>query len=203
MKCLYSWFVPKVQIIIPLSGLLFRQPLDFESRSSFSLHVEVSNRIVDPRFLLVGPFSDLTTVQLQVEDVNEPPVFTPPVSWMMVSEGAPVGTVVGSVSASDPDDSNSPVRWDDELTAREWTDLFKNQHLSIRLSPGTPSTKAPTWSVTSASTAAQVSSGRTNIWTERAELCTTLPSPQRRNVGLMQSYSTQWLKSNVHSLHVQ
>uniref|UniRef100_A0A3B3B9U5 Cadherin-7-like n=1 Tax=Oryzias melastigma TaxID=30732 RepID=A0A3B3B9U5_ORYME len=91
--------------------IILHTPLDFESRSSFSLHVEVSNRIVDPRFLLVGPFSDLTTVQLQVEDVNEPPVFTPPVSWMMVSEGAPVGTVVGSVSASDPDDSNSPVRY--------------------------------------------------------------------------------------------
>uniref|UniRef100_A0A3P9HNT7 Cadherin domain-containing protein n=1 Tax=Oryzias latipes TaxID=8090 RepID=A0A3P9HNT7_ORYLA len=91
--------------------IILHTPLDFESRSSFSLHVEVSNRIVEPRFLLVGPFSDLTTVQLQVEDVDEPPVFTPSVSWMMVSEAAPVGTIVGSVSASDPDDSNSPVRY--------------------------------------------------------------------------------------------
>ena len=86
------------------------QTLDFESKSSYTLHIEASNRHVDTRFLLVGPFRDITTVRLLVQNVDEPPVFSPSVSRMVVSEGAPVGGYVGSVSAHDPDVSNSPIR---------------------------------------------------------------------------------------------
>ncbi|XP_063318724.1 cadherin-7-like isoform X2 [Pelmatolapia mariae] len=85
--------------------------LDFETKTSYTLRVEASNRYMDTRFLSAGPFSDVATVRLQVEDVNEPPCFSPRVSQMAVSEAAPVGTEVGSVSAHDPDASNCPIRY--------------------------------------------------------------------------------------------
>uniref|UniRef100_A0A671Z4W6 Cadherin 7a n=1 Tax=Sparus aurata TaxID=8175 RepID=A0A671Z4W6_SPAAU len=85
--------------------------LDFETKSSYMLRVEVSNRYVDARFLSAGPFSDTATVRLLVENVNEPPMFSAPVSQMVISEDAAVGTDVGSVSAHDPDSTNSPIRY--------------------------------------------------------------------------------------------
>lgn len=45
--------------------------------------------------------------------MDEPPVFSSPVSMMVVSEAAAVGTDVGSVSAHDPDFINSPVRYNE------------------------------------------------------------------------------------------
>ncbi|XP_036940813.1 cadherin-7-like isoform X2 [Acanthopagrus latus] len=85
--------------------------LDFETKSSYMLRVEASNRYVDARFLSAGPFSDMATVRLLVENVDEPPMFSAPVSQMVISEGAAVGTDVGSVSAHDPDSTNSPIRY--------------------------------------------------------------------------------------------
>ncbi|XP_068565349.1 cadherin-7-like [Cebidichthys violaceus] len=84
--------------------------LDFETKSSFTLCVEVSNRYVDTRFLSMTPFSDVVTIRLLVENVDEPPVFSS-VSRMVVSEAAAVGTDVGSVSAHDPDTTYSPVTY--------------------------------------------------------------------------------------------
>ncbi|XP_056913219.1 cadherin-7-like isoform X1 [Takifugu flavidus] len=85
--------------------------LDFETKSSYMLRVEASNLYVDARFLSSGPFSDVATVRLLVQNVDEPPVFHSSVSWMMVSEAAAVGTEVGSVLARDPDATNSPIRY--------------------------------------------------------------------------------------------
>ncbi|KAM4728847.1 cadherin-7-like [Anableps anableps] len=85
--------------------------LNFEHKSSYTLKIEASNQHVDTRFLLVGPFNDVTMVQLLVEDEDEPPVFSPSVSHMVVSEGDPIGTNVGSVSAQDPDGSSSSIRY--------------------------------------------------------------------------------------------
>lgn len=65
---------------------------------------------MDARFLSSGPFSDVATVRLLVQNVDEPPVFRSPVSRMMVSEAAAVGTEVGSVLARDPDATNGPIR---------------------------------------------------------------------------------------------
>ncbi|XP_069575394.1 cadherin-7-like [Brachyistius frenatus] len=93
-------------------GLLtLHKTLDFETKSTYTLRVEASNRDVDTRFLSVGPFRDVATVRLLVENVDEPPVFSSSASRMVVSEAAPVGTDVGSVSAHDPDASNSPIRY--------------------------------------------------------------------------------------------
>lgn len=86
------------------------QGLDFETKASYTLKIEASNKHVDPRFRAQGPFSDTAMVRLVVENVDEPPVFTTPVSRMVVSEAAKVGTVIGTVSAVDPDSTNSPIR---------------------------------------------------------------------------------------------
>uniref|UniRef100_A0A8C2KMY2 Cadherin 7b n=1 Tax=Cyprinus carpio TaxID=7962 RepID=A0A8C2KMY2_CYPCA len=93
-------------------GVIFLQrPLDYETKSSFSLKIEATNRNIDPQFLTFGPFSDTAAVKVIVEDVNEPPVFYPLIRKMMVSEAARVGTVIGTVSASDPDSSSSAIRY--------------------------------------------------------------------------------------------
>lgn len=86
------------------------QNLDFETKSSYTLKIEASNRNIDPRFLSQGPFSDTAMVRLTVENVDEPPIFSSPLSKMVVSEAAKVGTNIGTVSALDPDSTNSPIR---------------------------------------------------------------------------------------------
>ncbi|XP_077411072.1 cadherin-7-like isoform X3 [Vanacampus margaritifer] len=91
--------------------LLLLKPLDFESKSSFSLRVEATNRNIDSNFLNLGPFSDTTSLKVTVEDVDEVPVFAAPLSRMSVSEDARVGTSIGTVSAHDPDTSNSAIRY--------------------------------------------------------------------------------------------
>ncbi|XP_030613098.1 cadherin-7-like [Archocentrus centrarchus] len=91
--------------------IMLLKPLDFETKSSFSLRIEATNRNIDSNFLNLGPFSDTTSVKVTVEDVNEPPVFSTPLSKMVVSEDAKVGTSIGRVSAHDPDTSNSPIRY--------------------------------------------------------------------------------------------
>ncbi|CAB1452472.1 unnamed protein product [Pleuronectes platessa] len=93
------------------SSAVTGKPLDYETKSSFSLRVEATNRNIDSNFLTSGPFSDTTSVKVTVEDVNEPPVFSSPLSRMVISEDAKVGTSIGRVSAHDPDTSNSAIRY--------------------------------------------------------------------------------------------
>ncbi|KAG5268406.1 hypothetical protein AALO_G00212250 [Alosa alosa] len=91
--------------------IILQKPLDFETKSSYTLKVEATNRYIDPQFLTYGPFSDTTIIKLIVEDINEPPIFSTPLSKMVVSEAAKVGTIIGSVSAHDPDVTNSGIRY--------------------------------------------------------------------------------------------
>uniref|UniRef100_A0A667Z2R3 Cadherin 7 n=1 Tax=Myripristis murdjan TaxID=586833 RepID=A0A667Z2R3_9TELE len=91
--------------------IILLKPLDFETKGSFSLRIEATNRNIDSNFLSAGPFSDTASVKVTVEDVNEPPVFSTPLSKMVVSEDAKVGTSIGRVSAHDPDTSNSAIRY--------------------------------------------------------------------------------------------
>ncbi|KAG8009581.1 Cadherin-7 [Nibea albiflora] len=91
--------------------IILLKPLDFETKSSFSLRIEATNRNIDSNFLSLGPFSDTTSVKVTVEDVNEPPVFSTPLSRMFVSEDAKVGTSIGRVTAHDPDTTNNAIRY--------------------------------------------------------------------------------------------
>ncbi|KAL0966900.1 hypothetical protein UPYG_G00302000 [Umbra pygmaea] len=93
-------------------GLISLQKgLDFETKSSYTLRVVASNRNIDRRFLSMGPFNDTATVRLNVENVDEPPLFTSPLTRVVISESAKVGVSIGTVSAHDPDSNNSPIRY--------------------------------------------------------------------------------------------
>uniref|UniRef100_A0A5F8GI78 Cadherin 7 n=1 Tax=Monodelphis domestica TaxID=13616 RepID=A0A5F8GI78_MONDO len=91
--------------------ITIQKELDFEAKTSYTLRIEAANKHVDPRFLSLGPFSDMTTVKIIVEDVDEPPIFSSRLYPMEVSEATQVGNIIGTVTAHDPDSSNSPVRY--------------------------------------------------------------------------------------------
>uniref|UniRef100_A0A8C5EPU5 Cadherin-7-like n=1 Tax=Gouania willdenowi TaxID=441366 RepID=A0A8C5EPU5_GOUWI len=119
------------------------KPLDFETKSSYTLRIEASNRYVDTLYLSTGSFTDETTVKLLVENVDEPPVFSSPVNRMKVSEAAPVGSSVGTVVAHDPDSLNSPIRYsiDRQSDVERYFDIHSssglirtNRHLDREIS---------------------------------------------------------------------
>ncbi|NWR72177.1 CADH8 protein, partial [Centropus bengalensis] len=88
-----------------------RKPLDFETKKSYTLKVEAVNIHIDPRFISGGPFKDTATVKIVVEDADEPPVFSPPSYLLEVHENAAINSVIGQVTAHDPDVSSSPIRF--------------------------------------------------------------------------------------------
>ncbi|XP_042196394.1 cadherin-8 [Callorhinchus milii] len=87
------------------------KPLDFERKRSYTLKVEAVNDRIDPRYLSRGPFKDTAAVKIMVEDADEPPVFSPPAYFLAVKENAAIGSVIGQVTAHDPDATTSPVRY--------------------------------------------------------------------------------------------
>uniref|UniRef100_A0A665W4A5 Cadherin domain-containing protein n=1 Tax=Echeneis naucrates TaxID=173247 RepID=A0A665W4A5_ECHNA len=89
--------------------LRLRKPLDYESKRSFTLKVEASNIHSEPSNS--GPFKDTATVKIVVEDSDEPPVFSKPMYLLEVNENAPINTVIGTVTARDPDSTGSQVRY--------------------------------------------------------------------------------------------
>ncbi|XP_077166048.1 B-cadherin-like isoform X2 [Paroedura picta] len=73
--------------------------LDFEAKGQFVLQVAVTNE--DP-FTVKLPTST-ATVTVNVRDVNEAPVFDPPVKRAEASEDVPLGHKVTAYTARDPD----------------------------------------------------------------------------------------------------
>ncbi|XP_059954214.1 cadherin-24 isoform X2 [Mesoplodon densirostris] len=93
-------------------GLLtVRKPLDFETRRSYSFRVEATNTLIDPAYLRRGPFKDVASVRVAVQDAPEPPAFTQAAYILAVPENNSPGTLVGQVSAADLDSRASPIRY--------------------------------------------------------------------------------------------
>ncbi|XP_058396931.1 cadherin-24 isoform X1 [Diceros bicornis minor] len=93
-------------------GLLtVRKPLDFETRHSYSFRVEATNTLIDPAYLRRGPFKDVASVRVAVQDAPEPPAFTQAAYHLAVPENKAPGTLVGQVSATDLDSPASPIRY--------------------------------------------------------------------------------------------
>uniref|UniRef100_H3BYC4 Cadherin 24 n=1 Tax=Tetraodon nigroviridis TaxID=99883 RepID=H3BYC4_TETNG len=90
------------EAVIVLSKLL-----DYEACNSYTFSVEVSNPIVDPRYLKKGPFKDQTTVRVMVLNADEPPQFSQVRYHLDVSENCPPVCSVGRVYAVDPDTGQS------------------------------------------------------------------------------------------------
>ncbi|XP_044149262.1 cadherin-18 isoform X1 [Bufo gargarizans] len=91
--------------------LLLKKPLNYEKKKLYSLNIEGVNTHLDSRFSHLGPFKDSTMLKVIVGDVDEAPLFTKSVYEMDVYENADIGTIVGLVSANDPDSTNSLVRY--------------------------------------------------------------------------------------------
>lgn len=73
--------------------------------------MEAANIHIDPRFSSRGPFKDTATVKIVVEDADEPPVFSSPTYLLEVHENAALNSVIGQVTARDPDITSSPIRY--------------------------------------------------------------------------------------------
>ncbi|XP_066519879.1 cadherin-10 [Hoplias malabaricus] len=115
--------------------IIVKKPLDFESKSIYSLRVQVTNTHVDPQFSHLGPFSDTATVRITVKDVDESPVFERSHYIFEVDENAPPGSSIGTVSARDPDITNHLVKY----TIDRHTDL--ERLFNINANNGTISTR--------------------------------------------------------------
>ncbi|XP_059199940.1 cadherin-18-like [Centropristis striata] len=88
-----------------------KQPLNYEKRKVHTLNIEASNTHPDSSFSHLGPFKDSTSLRVIVGDVDEPPVFSMDYYIMDMYENSPAGTQVGTVTAVDPDSTNSAVRY--------------------------------------------------------------------------------------------
>ncbi|XP_068448884.1 cadherin-24 [Clinocottus analis] len=87
--------------------IVLNKLLDYESCSSYSFSVEVSNPVVDARYLRKGPFKDRTTVRVMVLNADEPPRFSRGRYRLDVSENCAPVCSVGRVEAVDPDTGQS------------------------------------------------------------------------------------------------
>ncbi|NXH16013.1 CADH1 protein, partial [Bucco capensis] len=82
--------------------------LDYESKRHYTLLVTVENAVP---FTVPLPLST-ASVLVAVGDVNEAPVFVPPVKRVEVREDLPVGNEVTSYTAQDPDrDQSQKIRY--------------------------------------------------------------------------------------------
>ncbi|XP_043921261.1 cadherin-6-like [Protopterus annectens] len=88
-----------------------KKPLDFESKKLYILKVQAVNTHKDPRFEYLGNFKDTATLKIIVEDADEPPVFSRSSYEIDVKEDVLMNTIIGTVTARDPDDTNSPVKY--------------------------------------------------------------------------------------------
>ncbi|NWQ78594.1 CAD19 protein, partial [Columbina picui] len=91
--------------------ILLKKRVDYESKRRYSIRAKVVNKYIDDRFLKEEPFEDKTVVKINVEDSDEPPVFTLENYVMEIVEGAVSGSLVGTVTARDPDTDDCPVRY--------------------------------------------------------------------------------------------
>ncbi|XP_069740973.1 cadherin-22-like isoform X2 [Narcine bancroftii] len=91
--------------------IILRKPLDFETKKTHSLLLEAVNKYIDPQFENLRSFKDWTSVRVTVKDIDEPPVFSSQSNVIDVQEDTRVGSVIGSITARDPDITNSPIRY--------------------------------------------------------------------------------------------
>ncbi|XP_073535070.1 cadherin-19-like [Phyllobates terribilis] len=79
--------------------------VDFESRSRrYNIQVRAENKYNPELF-------DAATIRIYVVDVDEPPMFLEREYVMEIPESSPVGSLIGSVTAEDPDNTNTIIRY--------------------------------------------------------------------------------------------
>ncbi|XP_007933675.1 cadherin-19 [Orycteropus afer afer] len=91
--------------------VVLKKTVDFEQQNHYRIRAKVKNRHVDEQLLKYHTEASTTFIRIQVEDADEPPVFLLPYYVFEIFEGNLYGSVVGMVSAKDPDHRNSPIRY--------------------------------------------------------------------------------------------
>ncbi|XP_066103194.1 cadherin-19 isoform X1 [Saccopteryx bilineata] len=91
--------------------VILKKKVDFEHQSHYGIRAKVKNHHVDEQLMEYHTEASATFIKIQVEDDDEPPVFLLPYYIFEISEGRPQGSFVGTVSATDPDQRKSPVRY--------------------------------------------------------------------------------------------
>ncbi|KAG8133437.1 hypothetical protein E2320_011220 [Naja naja] len=85
--------------------VILNKTVDYESQRAYKIKVKGINRHVEKRFLEKdAKFEDETILRIIVKDADEPPVFELEEFFMEVAEDNLKGSLVGTVSARDPDD---------------------------------------------------------------------------------------------------
>ncbi|XP_069885086.1 cadherin-19 [Dipodomys merriami] len=91
--------------------VILKKKVDFEQQSHYGIRVRVRNPRVDEHLLHFHAEPSTTFIAIQVEDADEPPVFSLPYYVFEILEENPRGSFVGEVSARDPDQKKSPIRY--------------------------------------------------------------------------------------------
>ncbi|NP_001009448.1 cadherin-19 isoform X1 [Rattus norvegicus] len=91
--------------------VILKKKVDFEHQNHYGIRVKVKNCHVDEELAPAHVNASTTYIKVQVEDEDEPPTFLLPYYIFEIPEGKPYGTMVGTVSAVDPDRRQSPMRY--------------------------------------------------------------------------------------------
>ncbi|EFB20834.1 hypothetical protein PANDA_011042, partial [Ailuropoda melanoleuca] len=91
--------------------VILKKEVDFEHQNQYRIRANVKNRHVDEQLMEYHVEASTTFIRIQVEDEDEPPVFLLPYYVFEIFEESPHGSFVGMVSATDPDQRNSPIRY--------------------------------------------------------------------------------------------
>ncbi|XP_033898829.1 cadherin-5-like [Acipenser ruthenus] len=91
--------------------IVLKQLLDYEKVKTYTMEVEVTEKTTVPPGKRDPQVNARAMVFLNVLDVDEPPVFQRPSYFFSIFENASLGTHVGSVFASDPDEAQKTVRY--------------------------------------------------------------------------------------------
>lgn len=83
--------------------------MNFEDQNHYRIRAKVKNPQVDEQLREYHTEASTTVIKIQVEDVDEPPVFLLPYYIFEIFEECPHGSSVGTVSATDPDQRKSPI----------------------------------------------------------------------------------------------
>ncbi|KAF6302721.1 cadherin 19 [Rhinolophus ferrumequinum] len=89
--------------------VILKKRVDFEHQKQYRIRARVQNRHVDEQLMKYHAEPSTTLIKVQVEDDDEPPVFLLPYYVFEIFEGRPHGSLVGMVSATDPDQRKSPI----------------------------------------------------------------------------------------------
>ncbi|KAM6167998.1 cadherin-19 [Erethizon dorsatum] len=91
--------------------VILKKGVDFEQQSHYGIRAKVRNSHVEEELMTYHVDASTTYIRVQVEDVDEPPVFLLPYYVFEIFEGNPHGSFIGIVSAIDPDQRKSPIRY--------------------------------------------------------------------------------------------